>query len=410
MRDTSLRVWRAFVVLGVSLAFSVGLSAQTERILYSFTKGLDGGFPYGGLVSDGKGNYYGTTFQGGTTNAGVVFELSPTTSGSWTEKVIYNFAGYSNMADGLQPTSPLIFDAKGNIYGVTEGGGLISPSSGGSGTVFELSPNSDGTWTEKVLYTFTGGPDASSPYGEGIVFDAAGNIYGTSYVGGAHGYGAVYELVAGTNGTWTEKVIYSFRGLNDGMTPYGSTLLVDAKGNLYGVASGGGAYDYGVAYELIRSASGTWTQKILHAFTGGDDGASPTGNLLFDSTGNLYGTTTFTAYELVRGPNGTWTEKTLHRFAGGKDGATALAGLAFDKAGNLYGTTGNGGSHRGTVYELSPATGTWTERVLHRFASNGADGYGPQLATLVVDATGNIFGVTSVGGTSNAGVVFEIKP
>jgi len=411
MRQTCVRVWRACVILGVGLTFSAGLSAQTEKVLYSFTKGLDGGFPYGGLVSDGKGNYYGTTFLGGTTNAGVVFELSPTTTGSWAEKVIYNFAGYSNMADGLQPTSPLIFDAKGNIYGVTEGGGLISPSSGGAGTVFELSPNTDGTWTEKVLYTFAGGTDAAAPYGEGILFDNAGNIYGTTYVGGAYGYGAVYELVAGSNGTWTEKVIYSFRGLNDGATPYGSTLILDAAGNLYGVASGAGAHDYGVVYELVHSASGTWTQRVLHAFTGGDDGASPTGNLLFDSAGNLYGTTTFTAYELVRGPSGTWTEKTLHRFAGGTDGATALAGLVFDKAGNLYGTTANGGVHRGTVYELSPdATGTWTERILHRFASNGVDGYGPQLATLVIDATGNAFGVTSSGGRSNGGVIFEIHP
>lgn len=127
--------------------------------------------------------------------------------------MIYSFAGYSNSSDGLQPTSPLAFDAKGNLYSVTEGGGLIGTSSGGAGTVFELSPNSDGTWTEKVLYTFAGGTDASSPYGEGIVFDTTGNIYGTSYVGGAYGYGAVYELVPSTKGTWTEKVIYSFRGL-----------------------------------------------------------------------------------------------------------------------------------------------------------------------------------------------------
>jgi uncharacterized repeat protein (TIGR03803 family) len=113
----------------------------------------------------------------------------------------------------------------------------------------------------------------------------------------------------------------------------------------------------------------------------------------------------------VRGSNGTWTEKTLHRFAGGKDGATALAGLVFDEAGNLYGTTTNGGVHRGTVYELSPdVTGTWTERTLHRFASNGIDGYGPQLASLVIDTRGNVFGVTSGGGTSNGGVIFEIHP
>src|SRR6516225_976055 len=128
MRQTCVRVWRACVILGVGLTFSAGLSAQTEKVLYSFTKGLDGGFPYGGLVSDGKGNYYGTAFQGGTTGAGVVFELSPTTGGAWTQHVIYNFAGYTNLSDGLQPTSALIFESKGNLYGVTEGGGLINPS------------------------------------------------------------------------------------------------------------------------------------------------------------------------------------------------------------------------------------------------------------------------------------------
>ena len=410
MQDLCRRVLRVFVLFALALVFAAGLSAQTEKILYSFTNGSDGGMPIGGLLPDGKGGFYGTTFIGGAANVGVVFQLSPKASGGWAEQVIYSFEGYLNPSDGQRPTSALVSDNQGNLYGATEGGG-ISGSTGGAGTVFELTPSSNGTWTEKILYTFIGGTDAWGPYGGGIVLDAAGNIYGTSDVGGAYGRGAVFEVVAGTNGTWTEKVIYSFRGLNDGAAPYGSTLIFDAAGNLYGLASGGGAHDYGVVYELKRGTAGTWTQKVLYSFTGDADGASPTGNLLFDSAGNLYGTTPFTVYELVRGSNGTWTEKTLHRFAGGKDGATALAGMAFDKAGNLYGTTTNGGLHHGTVYELSPeTTGTWTEKILHRFALNGIDGSGPQLATLVVDATGKVFGVTGGGGTSSAGVVFEIQP
>jgi uncharacterized repeat protein (TIGR03803 family) len=370
----------------------------------------DGAFPEGGLVSDGQGHFYGTAADGGTGGAGVVFELSANSSGTWTENVIYNFTGYSNLSDGARPSGALVFDSKGNLYGVTGGGGE-SGSTADAGTVFELTPNQNGAWTEKVLYSFAGGTDATSPYSEGIVLDPAGNIYGTTYVGGAYGYGAVYEVVAGTNGTWTEKVLYSFQDRNDGGSPYGTTPILDSAGHLYGVASMGGAHDYGVVYELTPNAGSNWTEKVLHSFTGGADGVSPTGNLLFDSAGNLYGTTAMTAYELVRGPNGTWSERTLHRFAGGSDGASAQAGMAFDKAGNLYGTTISGGAHRGTVYELSRgATGAWSEKILHRFASNGIDGYGPQLATLVLDATGDIFGVTSGGGASNDGVVFEIQP
>jgi len=167
---------------------------------------------------------------------------------------------------------------------------------------------------------------------------------------------------------------------------------------------------YGAVYELVASTNGTWTEKVLYSFTGGG-GASPIGNLLFDSSGNLFGTTIFTAFELVRGANESWTQKILHHFAGRKDGATALAGMVFDKGGNLYGTTLNGGAHRGEVFELSPGSnGVWTEKILHRFASNGTYGYSPQYATLVVDTSGNVFGVTTSGGASNGGVIFEIQP
>lgn len=403
MKGTCLRVWRVVILLGVALTFSIAVSAQTEKIIYSFSNDSDGRSPQG-LVSDGK-NFYGTTSTGGSGGAGTVFELSPNSSGGWTEQVIHTFTGYTNPSDGARPTGPVAFDSKGNLYGATGGGGTM-----GAGTVFELTPNSNGTWTEKVLYSFVGGTNAGPPYGGALVLDAAGDIYGTS-LGGVYGYGTVYKLVAGAGGTWTEKVLYNFQGLNDGASPIGSTPILDSAGNLYGVASGCGAHDFGVVYELTPGPGGTWTQKVLYSFTGGNGGVSPTGNLLFDSSGNLFGTTLFTAYELVHGANGSWTQKVLHHFAGGKDGATALAGMTFDKAGNLYGTTLNGGAHRGAVYELSLApTGAWTEKILHRFASNGIDGYYPQYSTLVVDTNGNVFGVTSSGGTSNGGVIFEIQP
>ncbi|HEV2397723.1 MAG TPA: choice-of-anchor tandem repeat GloVer-containing protein [Candidatus Sulfotelmatobacter sp.] len=404
MSGKSILVGRVVILLGVVLVLTVGISAQTESILHSFTNGSDGGYPEGGLVSDGKGNWYGTASGGGTYFSGLVFELTPNSSGGWTEQVIYNFTGNSNPSDGARPDGPLAFDAKGHLYGVTDGGGLS-----GAGTVFELSPASNGTWSEKILYSFQPGTGAL-PYGGGLALDAAGNLYGTGAGGGAYGYGGVYELSPGANGTWTEKVIYSFQGLNDGGSPIASTPLLDNAGNVYGVTSGWGVHDYGVVYELTPGSGGTWTQKVLYSFPG-TGGIQPAGNLIFDSSGNLYGTTILTAYELIRGANGTWTEKTLHHFAGGKDGATALAGMVFDNAGNLYGTTQNGGAHRGVVYKLSlNSKGVWIEKILHQFAVNGIDGYYPQFTSLAVDSSGNVFGVTSSGGSANGGVVYEIKP
>ena len=401
---------RRWVMAGAATSIlSLAATAQTESIIYSFTGGNDGASPQTALTPDGKGNYFGVAMGGGSGNAGVVFELSPNSTAGWTEHVIYTFTGYTNSSDGARPSGTLVFDSKGNLYGVTEGGG-VSGSTGGAGTVFELSPNSNGTWTEKILYSFAGGTDAFEPLDQGLVIDSAGNLYGTTFVGGAYGYGAVYELVAGAGGTWTEKVLYSFKGLNDGAAPFASPLVLDSAGNLYGAAWQNGAHDYGVVYELSPGSGGVWTQKVLCSFPGGSGGESPLGNLTFDSGGNLYGTAVSVAFELVHGSTGLWTRKILHHFAGGADGANPLAGMVFDKAGNLYGMTSSGGAHRGVVYELIPSTtGTWTEKVLHRFASNGTDGYGPTYSNLTIDASGNIFGVAG-GGTSGAGVIFEIKP
>src|SRR5262249_52952476 len=158
---------------------------------------------------------------------------------------------------------------------------------------------------------------------------------------------------------------YSFKGLNDGASPFASPLALDSAGNLYGADPQGGAHDYGVVYELSPGSGGVWTQKVLYSFPAGSGGESPLGDLTFDSAGNLYGTAGYVAFELVHGSTGRWTPKILHRFAGGTDGANPLAGMVFDKAGNLYGVASSGGAHRGVVYELSPtASGTWTEKIL----------------------------------------------
>jgi uncharacterized repeat protein (TIGR03803 family) len=406
MARTYVLIRRVVTAVALVLGLAVAAATQTESILYSFTGGNDGGAPYGGLTPDGKGNFFGTAAVGGTDGGGVVFELSPNSSGGWTEQVIYNFIGISNAGDGISPTSTPIFDSKGNLYGVTAAGGTAF-----QGTIFELTPGSNGAWTEKILHSFLGGPsDGAQPYDGGIVLDGSGDIYGTTNLGGAFGFGTVFELVAGANGTYTEKILHSFESENDGGSPIGSTPILDSAGNLYGVTNGGGTHDYGVVYELSPASNGSWTEKTIYSFTGAG-GFYPSGNLTWNSSGDLFGTSKYTAFELSPGTKGRWTEKILHKFTGGTDGANAQAGMVFDTAGNLYGMTTEGGAHRGTIYEMSPESGgTWTEKILHSFAANGIDGVSPQFATVYVDSSGDVFGTTPSGGTSNEGVIFEIKP
>jgi uncharacterized repeat protein (TIGR03803 family) len=385
-----------------TLAAIANVRAQTEKVLYIFTGGADGGTPYAGLIADSKGNFYGTTNGGGspTCGCGTVFELSPGSNGSWTEKVLYSFLGGE---DGTGPYGGLIFDGKGNLYGTTIEGGSY-----GLGTVFELTPGTNGIWTEKVLHSFNV-TDGALPYG-GVVQDSAGNLYGSTYSGGVYLAGTVYELTPGSNGYWKEKVLYSFTGVNDGSAPE-SPLIFDGAGNLYGTTPYAGPNDYGSVFELMHGSNGNWTLKTIYAFTG-VSGLSSSSGLVFDSTGDLYGTTQTTAFELTPGSNGTWTEKTLHGFTGGADdGASAYSGLIFDKAGHLYGATSLGGLHHGTVFELKPgANGSWSEKILHRFAAGADDGSFPLFGNLVVDSSGNLYGTTIEGGPSDTGVVYEITP
>jgi uncharacterized repeat protein (TIGR03803 family) len=293
-------------------------------------------------------------------------------------------------------------DSKGNLYGTTNGGGTY-----GQGIIFELTPGANNTWTEKVLHIFSFS-DGSIPYG-GVIQNAAGNLYGSTVLGGTYGAGTVYELTPGSNGSWTEKILHSFTGVNDGSTPQ-SLLIFDGAGNLFGTTAYAGPNDYGSVFELKHGSNGNWTLNTIYAFTGVSGLNSFTG-LVFDSAGNLYGTAETTAFELTPGPNGTWTEKTLHAFTGGADGASAYSGLIFDKAGHLFGTTSLGGLHYGTVFELKPgANGSWSEKILHRFAGGQGDGAFPLLGNLVMDSSGNLYGTTTEGGTSGAGVVYEITP
>jgi uncharacterized repeat protein (TIGR03803 family) len=362
------------------------------------------------VVLDATGNLYGTT------HCGLVYELSKS-AGVWALQSLAIFS-YEGGVNGV------VFDTKGNLYGVTGFGGAQN-----MGTVFELSPDGE-AWSQKVLYQFSG-EDGQNPYGD-LIFDTAGNLYGTTEAGGASGAGTVFELMPGTNGTWSEKVLYSFKNNGkDGRGPVAGVIF-DKAGNLYGTTIYGGAYtcnstasDCGTVFELVAGTNGTWTEKVLHSFgDGAKDGYDLESGVIFDEAGNLYGTrflggaTTCvpscgTVFELTPRAKGSWTEKILHSFRGTNDGTQPQAGVIFDNKGNLYGTTLGGGSHLGgTAFKLGPhANGTWAETVLHNFGE-GSDGYGPQYS-LVINRSGNLYGTTCCGGadpTLQGGILFEVTP
>jgi uncharacterized repeat protein (TIGR03803 family) len=343
--------------------------------------------------------------------------LSPAPGGGWNQEVLHAFG--KTASDGKEPEAALIFDAKGNLYGTTAGGGV-----NGRGTVFELMPNGDGTWTEQVLYSFgaESSKDGQLPYGS-LIFDKTGNLYGTTQQGGAYSsYGTVFELSPSAGGTWTETVLYSFGSTVDtGVSPHAG-LVFDAGGNLYGTTPSGGTHGEGAVFELSRATSGVWTENVIYNFgaNGAGDGHNSKTPLIFDAHNNLYGTTTTggaygpgTVFELspVAG-GGTWTENILFSFgASSLSGIYPEAGVIFDAAGNLYGTASEGGANeRGTVFRLSPSeSGSWTENVLCDFpAASNADGSDPN-GGLIFDASGNLYGTTVGGGTPGGGTVFEIQ-
>ena len=391
----------AFALLCLATRSAEG---QIENVLHSFASSGDGQYPYAGLVTDSSGNFYGTTNQGGAHGLGTVFELV-NSSGSYSEKVLYSFTGSSG--DGAGPFGGLVMDSSGNLYGTTSQGG-----GGQQGTVFEL-VNSSGTYTEKVLYSFTGTGGANPSVV--LIIDGSGNLYGTTQNGGSLYKGAVFELV-NSAGTYSEQVLYSFTNSGgDGAFPIAG-LIMDGSGNLYGTTQQGGANNFGTVFELV-SSSGTYSEQVLYSFTNsGGDGAYPIAGLLTDSSGNLYGTTqqggagnVGTVFELVNS-SGTYSEKVLFGFSSSSGGGyyPAYGALIMDSSGNLYGTTVSGGPRgQGTVFELVNSSGTYTENALYNFGSGCSDGYYPY-AGLVMDSAGNLYGTTQGGGSGGAGTVFSL--
>jgi uncharacterized repeat protein (TIGR03803 family) len=391
-------------------------AAQSESVLYSFGVNLKSPWaPFDAPIFDAAGNLYGTTIDGGNFNYGSVFELSPTQTGIWKAKVLHSFANTGN--GGYMPIGGLAIDAAGNLYGTTYSGG-----SHGGGTLFELLPQANGSWSSKLVHEFaSSAADGKGPQAT-LIFDGAGNLYGTTSSGGTHNQGTVFEFSLTTSGNWQEKVLHSFNGAHgDGIGP-NSSLVLDASGNLYGTTNAGGKYAYwGTVYEVSPAAGGGWTEKVLHSFSNtSTDGGSPEAAVILDSAGNVYGTT------LVGGANsagivfelspptsgGYWNETIVHNFDNnGTDGFLCVSPLVFDHSGNLYGTTNGGGTYgNGTLYELSPSgSGTWTETIVHNFDADHIDGSVP-IGGVVFDAEGNLWGMTSQGGAYGGGVAFEITP
>ena len=404
--------FRAVAVTFTAVLFLTSAwAADHETVLYSFGFGGDGG---GGanLIRDAAGNLYGAGGGGiylcGRDPCGTLYELSRVQGGGWTKTVLHNFG---DGTDGSAPDTP-IMDAAGNLYGLTESGGLY-----GGGIAYELSPSQGGGWTETVLYNFSSGSD----FGHGsynLWRDAAGNLYATMLSGGAYGAGFVFELSPSGGGAWTETVLWSFGNGSDGQLPE-SGVIMDAAGNLYGTTVAGGTYcsslgGCGTVYELSPGEGGNWSETVLHNFNG-NDGSVPWDSLILDRAGNLYGTTSGggaygdgTVFEISPSDGG-WTETVLHSFQDdGHDGWTPLTPVILDTTGNLFGTTMAGGTNRlGTVFELSTRQGGWTESVLHNF--NGNDGEG-DYGGVVMDRGGDLYGNTQAGGLYSYGTAYELTP
>lgn len=400
------------------------VSTFTYKQPYAFTGGYDGATPLAGVTIDRAGNLYGTAYAGGV-GYGTAYKLTPQTNGIWAFKTLYPFAGGN---DGAGPAARLIFGTNGSLYSTTfhggDGTGDCTVGYTGCGTVYNLTPpltpckTARCPWTETLLYQFQGGTDGLFPYQADLLFDRSGNIYGTTLYGGLYGdgtcaerwnCGTVYELKHMGN-SWTEILLHSFNGNPDGAEPY-SGVIFDSAGNLYGTTYRGP--NGGTVYQLTPLGGG-WTESPL-LFSGCCDISA---GLIFDSAGNLYGAAGsgggWDGGFAFRLTSPGWTLADLYDFDDDNRGAGPNSTLVMDSAGNLYGTTAGLGSDYGTVFKLTPYNGSYIQTVMYRFTdgSDGAYPYGP----LVFDTSGNLYGTASAGGNlsdcsgAGCGVVFEITP
>ncbi|HTT82530.1 MAG TPA: choice-of-anchor tandem repeat GloVer-containing protein [Rhizomicrobium sp.] len=373
-------------LLGAAFAFATGAQANSFTVLHDFAGPPDdGSYPYNNVSFDAAGNLFGAANLGGSANSGVIFEIPA----SGTEAVLHSFDGGSG---GSDPNGGVTIDPSGDLYGTTTFGGS-GDCRNGCGVLYELATG--GTYS--VLRTFNPGKDGQWPVGT-LLRDKKGNLFGVATGGGPNSAGTLYEYSA--KGKFA--VLHAFAG-SDGVEPQGN-LTEDKAGNLYGVTYSGGADQYGTVFELTLKGS----LRTLYSFTGGADGGYPTGGVVRDKAGNLYGATNLagngstpygTVYKLA--PGGTLT--TLYAFTGSTDGGYP-SGNVVPSRGQIYGTTTAGGTNEyGVVYEVDPASET--ETVLHSFADT--DGASPQAG--LTREHGDLYGTASGGGTDNYGVVFRLK-
>jgi hypothetical protein len=453
----SRRARRALLIVLATLAATTTASAEwKEQVLYDFQGGTsDGYYPAGGVIFGKAGNLYGATSGGGPgscapySNAcGTVFQLSPSAKkgGPWTETILYQFKGKESN-DASVPTSGLITDNAGNLYGVTGFGGtgdcVLLGVSAGCGTVYEISPpkQKGGQWTETILYSFKSGIDGYYPWGD-LVFDRSGNLYGATQFGGGQGNtcnvyfggncGTVFKLTPPRqkSGAWTEQVLHSFASGMDGAIPNGG-LVLDSKGAIYGTTGiggnqlcnyGNGQIGCGIVFQLSppKKKDGTWTEAFLHRFTDGNDGAGPSPNLILRGKGEMYGTTFGggqfkggVVFRLVHIAGDAWKEEPLYEFPA----AGYWPGISrFDSRGRLYGATSGYPGYSGSIFLLTHPTQNdtpWIISFLYKFMGR-PDGISPY-PTLGVDKQGDLYGATQYGGSGNncssgCGMVFEITP
>ena len=438
-------IFQSICVAAMLVLCAFTASAQTERTIFHFNGTTTSGGPQGNLIADSAGNFYGTTWAGGSNNLGIVYEISPPAppATTWTQTILYNFNG----PDGAQSTAGLAIDAAGNLYGTTVYGGngpcTVVAVVIGCGVVFELSPPAvlGGSWTESVLYNFQYGSDSGAPRAA-LIFDHAGNLYGTASGSGFDGTfnngGSVFELSppALPGGSWTETTLFSFPLAVQGIWPF-ARLAFDASGNLYGTAYAGGnsrctggtgGLGCGLVFQLAPPSlpGGNWTETVLHAFAGGNsDGANPAGAVAINPSGTIVGTTskggssasggTVFALRPPSTSGGAWAYQTIHAFGSAGDGADSRSDVTWGGGRSIYGTTTAGGSlNNGVVFEITPPASPgspWTETILHDFlysTTNHADGAVPAGGVIIRD--GELFGATTQGGPNKAGTVYGIAP
>ena len=358
----------------------------------------------GVIAVDPANNVYGSTTYGGIGSGacapldgcGMVFRAAYR-NGAYTYAPLYLFHG----TDGAQPFAGVTIGPDGAIYGTTAFGG--NPSCGNCGVVFKLTPPPSicrmvlCPWNETVIYAPSGGTDPAGLF-SGIVFDHAGNIYGESFVGGEFNGGAVYKLSPAGGGTYTETTLYSFTGGDDGANSMVG-VAIDAAGDLYGATTYGGGGGDGVVFKLVHEAGG-YTFQLLHAFTGGSDGGMPEGNVVLDSAGNLYGSSSFGGiYQIT--PSGTFT--VIDTVASGLQSP-----INIDAAGNIYGTTyGGGQNNAGSAFKDTYSNGSWTHAVVFSF---GGQFGGLPLSDVGLDSSGNMYVTSTFGGQHDEGALVQVTP